>query len=69
MIAGKVMHGHIVADVDLPDGSNVTILVDDAPVTLTAEEEQELAESIADIENGNVVEYRSLDEMLTDLCP
>jgi hypothetical protein len=54
-----VKDGAIVPDegVELPEGSRVTVIADErvAPVELTAEQEAELAESIAEADRGDVV--------------
>jgi hypothetical protein len=54
-----VKGGAIVPDegVELPEGSRVTVIADErvAPVELTAEQEAELAESIAEADRGDVI--------------
>ena len=54
-----VRGGAIVLDegVELPEGSRVTVIADEreAPVELTAEQEAELADSIAEADRGDVI--------------
>ncbi len=54
-----VKGGAIVPDeaIELPEGSRVTVIADEreAPVELTAEQEAELAESIAEADRGDVI--------------
>ncbi len=59
-----VKGGAIVPDegVDLPEGSRVTVIADDreAPFELTAAQEAELAESIAEADRGEVISAAEL---------
>jgi predicted transcriptional regulator len=54
-----VKGGAIVPDkaIELPEGSRVTVIADarEAPVELTAEQEAELAESLAEADRGDVI--------------
>jgi hypothetical protein len=63
-----VKGGAIVPDegVTLPEGSRVTVIADqhEAPFKLTAADEAELAESIAEADRGEVI---SADEVLRRL--
>jgi hypothetical protein len=59
-----VKGGAIVPDegVDLPEGSRVTVFAGEreAPFELTAEQEAELAESIAEADRGDVISAAEL---------
>jgi hypothetical protein len=59
-----VKGGAIVPDegVTLPEGSRVTVIADDreAPLELTAAQEAELAESIAEADRGEVISAAEL---------
>jgi hypothetical protein len=68
VFTARVQGGAIVPDegVELAEGSRVTVIAGEAdvPFTLSAAEESELAESIAEADRGDVV---SAAELLTRL--
>ncbi len=68
VFTARVQGGAIVPEegVELAEGSRVTVIAGDAeaPFTLTAAQEAELAESIAEADRGDVV---SAAELLTRL--
>lgn len=57
LFSAKVEDGIIVPDVELPDGTTVTVVVDDVEdeYVLTAEEETALDEAIAEADRGDGV--------------
>jgi class 3 adenylate cyclase len=65
VVAGKV----VVEGLDLPEGSTVTVLTSepDEEVRLSAEEEAELLEAIAEVERGETISaeelFRRLDRI------
>ena len=64
---GIVVDGKVVVEGEtLPEGSTVTLLLrdDDEGFKLTPEEEQELLESVAEIERGEFVSGEELLERL-----
>jgi hypothetical protein len=66
IVTGKVVNGRIeVADVELPEGADVAIYInDDDAYELSASEETELEESIAQIARGEYVDGDSvIDEL------
>lgn len=62
VVAGKV----VVEGLDLPEGSTVTVLTQEPAdeVSLSAEEEAELLEAIAEVERGETI---SADELFRRL--
>jgi len=64
VFTARVQGGSIVPDegVHLPEGSRVTVIAGeaDAPFELTAAEEAELAESIAEADRGEVISAAEL---------
>ena len=67
MTTGKVVSGHIVLEGEpLPDGADVTVLVQEAdePFEITPELRAALLESIAQCDRGETI---SADELLRDL--
>jgi predicted transcriptional regulator len=64
VFTARVKDGVIVSDegVTLPEGTTVTVIAGDleAPVELTAAQEAELAESIAEAERGEVISAAEL---------
>lgn len=64
-----VKDGAIVPDegVALPEGARVTVIADEreAPVALTAEQERELDESIAEADRGEVISAADLIRKLS----
>jgi hypothetical protein len=65
VLTAKVVDGKIEVGDDLANGSTVAIIsLDPEGVRLTPEEEQELAESFAEIRAGNYVDAA---ELLADL--
>ena len=67
LITGTVVEGRVVVQgVALPEGSRVTVLTrgEDESFTLSAEDEDELIEALAEIDRG---EYVSLEQLLTTL--
>jgi hypothetical protein len=62
VVAGKV----VVEGMDLPEGSVVTVLTPelDDEVRLTAEEETELLEAIAEVERGETISIEELFQRL-----
>jgi predicted DNA-binding antitoxin AbrB/MazE fold protein len=64
VFTARVKGGVIVPDegVELPEGSRVTVIADarEAPFELTAAEEAELAEAIAEVERGEVISAAEL---------
>lgn len=64
-----VKNGAIVPDegVALPEGARVTVIADarEAPVELTAEHEDELDESIAEADRGDVISAAELFRRLS----
>lgn len=64
---GKVVGGKVVVDgVPLVEGSTVTVLSHEPKVsfTLSAEDERELREAVAEIERGDFVTPEQLNESL-----
>lgn len=64
---GKVIGGKVVVDgVPLVEGSTVTVLSRESkvPFTLSAEDERELLEAVAEIERGDFVTLEQLTESL-----
>lgn len=64
---GTVIAGKVVVDgMDLPEGSIVTVLTPEPneEVRLTAEEEAELLEAIAEVERGETISAEELFERL-----
>jgi len=64
---GKVIGGKVVVDgVPLVEGSTVTVLSRESkvPFTLSAEDERELREAVAEIERGDFVTPEQLNESL-----
>ena len=64
---GKVIGGKVVVDgVPLVEGSTVTVLSRESkvPFTLSAEDERELREAVAEIERGDFVTLEQLTESL-----
>ncbi len=69
MLSGKVLNGSIVVDDELPEGAQVTIVLDDQDAAeLAPEEAAELAEQLAAAQRGDVVEYRDIDDIIRDVC-
>jgi hypothetical protein len=70
IFTARVRGGAIAADegVDLPEGSRVTVIVDEGglPVELTPAQEAELASSVAEADRGDVV---SAAEVIRRLSP
>ena len=66
IVTGKVVNGRIeVADVELPEGADVAVYINDADAyELSPDEETELEESIAQIARG---EYVDGDSVIADL--
>jgi hypothetical protein len=67
LATGTVVEGKVVVEGEtLAEGSTVTVLLreDDQPFELTPEEEEELLESIAQIERGEFVSGEQLLERL-----
>jgi hypothetical protein len=67
LITGTVVEGRVVVQgVALPEGSRVTVLTRGADecFTLSAEDEDELLEAVAEIDRG---EYVGLEQLLTTL--
>jgi hypothetical protein len=67
LITGTVVEGRVVVQgVALPEGSRVTVLTRgaDEGFTLSAEDEDELIEALAEIDRG---EYVGLEQLLTTL--
>ncbi len=64
VFTARVKRGAIVPDdgVELPEGSRVTVIAEDAeaPFELTAAQEAELAESIAEADRGEVISAAEL---------
>ncbi len=64
-----VRGGAIVPDegVDLPEGSRVTVIAEglEAPASLTAEQEADLAESIAEADRGELISAEDLYRRLS----
>jgi hypothetical protein len=69
VFTARVRSGAIVLDegVELPDGCRVTVIAEEreGPVELTAAQEAELAESIAEAERGEVVSAAELFRRLS----
>ncbi len=64
---GTVVDGKVVVDgANLTEGSTVTVLLreDDEAFELTSEEEEELLESVAEIERGDFITGEQLLERL-----
>ena len=67
VVTGTVVDGKVVVkDVELEEGSTVTVVArdDDEAFELSPQQEQDLADSITEIEQGNFVEA---DEVLKRL--
>jgi hypothetical protein len=68
VFSARVRDGAIVPDegITLPEGSTVTVIAadDDVSVEVTAEEESELLEAIAECERGETVSAAELLERL-----
>ena len=61
VLTSRVVDGRIDVAGDLEEGTSVAVLaIDKKPVSLSAAEELELAEALADIRAGNVVDGREL---------
>ena len=58
ILAGVVVDGRIITEGDLPDGTEVTVLAEGGEETfqVSAEMEQELLESIAEADRGELVD-------------
>lgn len=69
LFSAKVEDGIIVPDVELPDGTTVTVVVDDVDdeYVLTAEEEAALEESISEADRGEGVTAAELMAELRQL--
>jgi hypothetical protein len=69
VFTARVKGGAIVfdEDVELPEGSRVTVIADEreAPFELTAEQNAELAESIAEADRGEVISAEELFRRLS----
>jgi hypothetical protein len=69
VFTARVKGGAIVPDedVELPEGSRVTVIADerDAPLELTPEQDAELAESIAEADRGEVISAEELFRRLS----
>jgi hypothetical protein len=70
MVHGKVLDGRVVVDDDdLPEGVRVTVVIEeDVAIELSPEDEAELAERLAAVQRGEVIEYSGIDDMLRDVC-
>ena len=67
VMTGKVVDGKVDIPADLEEGSTVAILVpDEGGFTLSPDEEQELAEAIAEIDRGEFVDGDALLAELRD---
>jgi hypothetical protein len=67
VVTGTVVEGRVVVQgASLPEGSRVTVLAQgaDEGFSLSAEQEDELIESLAEIERG---EFVSLEQLLSTL--
>jgi hypothetical protein len=64
VFSARVRNGTIVPDdgVELPEGSQVTVIADEAnaPVELSPADEAELAEAIAEADRGDVISAAEL---------
>lgn len=68
MIPGTVLEGRVVIDAPLPEGTTVTVLLEEQAVAvLRPEDEAELADRIAAADRGEVIEYDDVDQMLRDI--
>jgi hypothetical protein len=68
MIQGTVLEGRVVLDDPLPEGSTVTVLLEEQTVAvLSPEDAAELADRIAAADRGDVIEYDVVDQMLRDI--
>jgi len=69
LFSAKVEDGIIVPDVELPDGTTVTVVVDDVEdeYVLTAEEEAALEEAIAEADRGEGITATELMAELRQL--
>jgi hypothetical protein len=69
VFTARVRGGAIVPDegVELPEGSRVTVIADEreGPLELTAEQEADLAESIAEADRGEVISADDLFRRLS----
>lgn len=65
IVTGTVVDGKVEVPPEIEEGANVAVLAPDGePFVLTVEQEQELSDSIRQIENGESVDgWKLLDEI------
>jgi hypothetical protein len=66
--SGKVVHGHVELDAELPEGASVTVIARDEDETFEADSatEKMLLEAIAQYDDGQTI---PLKQVLSDIRP